>query len=162
MLDRPAIRSYSHSVRLSRIEYVSLVNKPIETIRVIILMALGAALLTMKYTYVMGLLLLVLTVGRFGAFEFGRRMVGRFYDRTPFLSGQIRYELDDEFLTLHARTLCTRIRWMEIRRWRLTQGWLLIFGHGTPVFFFSVDALRDQGFYEPVVHRLIDLRPGCG
>lgn len=145
--------SFSWKVRFNEQQYVDLHRSLSSELPFGRRVLLGMALLFSKYTMLIGILCLCLTVfGRFMS-RFFPGVSTNSYREMPFVRYKTTYLVDEQGLTVKSRGREIFVRWSGIGTWQQKNGWLSVGLPWFPQCLFRISDLKQAGVYDQVVAR---------
>jgi hypothetical protein len=145
--------SFSWNVRFNEQQYVDLHRSLSSELPFGRRALLGVALLFSKYTMLIGILCLCLTVfGRFMS-RFFPGVSTNSYREMPFVRHKTTYLVNEQGLTVKSRGRKIFVRWSGIGTWQQKNGWLSVGLPWFPQCLFRISDLKQAGVYDQVVAR---------
>jgi hypothetical protein len=143
---------FEHTIQFDKNSYRDIwTSKETRRFRLAIHVLIGIALLFTKYTLILGVILLLLSVlDQKMKKVFGKTLRGMF-ESHKHLHQPLTFGLSKSRLWMHGETIDTSTSWSLLSSWQLTRGWLVLTPHGSSQLFFPVAELEDAGVFYQVL-----------
>ena len=140
--------------KLSQDDYVTiagLLDRRTRPWRLALVFAAAIACLFWRYTFALGLVLLV--IGLIALLLPGLLPAGAAstYRENPLLQQELTYRVTDRELCVLGTDLRCQCGWGNLKVWRQRDGWLILSPNGMPQIFLLVQLLKEAGVYEDVL-----------
>jgi hypothetical protein len=119
--------------------------------RRLLFLTVGVACLLWSYTFLLGILLLLLLALGIWAPHIIPGTAARFYRESKFLSTPMTYGVSESRLWARGTELSTEAGWRYLGAWRTRGDWLILPCEGIPTVYLPVRALQEAGIYEQVL-----------
>jgi hypothetical protein len=150
------VTSFAHEQqrKFSEAEYISatgLLERRTRLWRLALVFAVAIACLFRRYTFALGLVLVV--IGLIALLLPGLLPAGAAstYRENPLLRQELTYRVTDRELSVLGTDLRCQCGWENLKVWRQRDGWLILSANGMPQIFLSVQLLEEAGVYEDVL-----------
>jgi hypothetical protein len=119
--------------------------------RQLLFVAVAVACLLWSYTFLLGILLLLLLALSIWAPHTIRGTAANLYRESKFLSTRMTYGVSDSRLWARGTELSAEAGWRYLGAWRIRSDWLILPCEGIPTVHLPVRALQEAGIYEQVL-----------
>jgi hypothetical protein len=146
---------FEHEVRWTEAEFGRLRELEPFTRRgkllLLLVAAVGAALLAPRWTAPVGFVLLLLAVFFWFTPRMGRSGVRTEFSEARYLRGPVTYGVGTDGIWVRGGPLSAQSGWAGLKVWDRRHGWLMLAASGMPPVYLPEDGLRAAGLYDTVL-----------
>jgi len=145
--------NFEHTYQLSDREYVAIwgltnPTRPAVWARRVATSGLGLLCLFSSYTFVLGIVMLVVAAFAMTAPHWFPGTSARTFRSLRYLQRPLTYGADTETVWARGEDFLARVSWRHVTLWRERGGWLVLQRAWFPPVLLPIAALREQGWYD--------------